>query len=287
MLAVGVAIHWIAGSLAALTHRVWLTPALAVVAAGAIALARVSAIRWDSPYKTSENIKSVLAVLKESVRKDDIVYIDAGGAPGIRFYTWKEENPANFYYGSSDCGGSGDPCPREMVHLAYWSGTINGRIWFVVSHYPGPAALENSIPGLSFEQVIDSKKHALYLITNVNEVITKSEAIASRTKTLIRSTFDVYLDEKLLIYFKEPRGAEDVQEPFFLYVYPTDASELPAHRKWLGYNRWSFRLGNRGFLLTGRCVTLRELPDYAIARIRTGQYNDEGRLWEGEVRFDE
>ena len=147
--------------------------------------------------------------------------------------------------------------------------------------------MENAIPGLSFEQVIDSKKHALYLITNANEMITKSEAIASRTKTLIRSTFDVYLDEKFFIYSKEPCGAEDVREPFFLYVYPTDASELPAHRKWLGYNKLSSRLGNRGFLLNGRCVTLQELPDYPIARIRTGQYNDEGRLWEGEVRFDE
>ncbi len=37
-LAAGIAIHWIADSLAALTHRMWLAPALAVVAASAIAL---------------------------------------------------------------------------------------------------------------------------------------------------------------------------------------------------------------------------------------------------------
>ena len=44
--------------------------------------------------------------------------------------------------------------------------------------------------------------------------------------------------------------------------------------------------------LTERPVAVRELPDYAIARIRTGQFliNEDGsstKLWEGEVRFNE
>ena len=39
-------------------------------------------------------------------------------------------------------------------------------------------------------------------------------------------------------------------------------------------------------------MAVRELPDYAIARIRTDQFliNEDGsftKLWEGEVHFDE
>ncbi len=72
-LAAGVSIHWIADSLAAPTHRVWLAPALAVAVAGATALAGVGAMRQDSPYETHENIKSILAALEERVREEDMV----------------------------------------------------------------------------------------------------------------------------------------------------------------------------------------------------------------------
>ena len=44
--------------------------------------------------------------------------------------------------------------------------------------------------------------------------------------------------------------------------------------------------------LGGRCLAKRSLPDYPIARIRTGQslVNEDGSyttLWEGDIRFDE
>ncbi len=40
-----------------------------------------------------------------------------------------------------------------------------------------------------------------------------------------------------------------------------------------------------GFADDGRCVATRRLPDYDIARIRTGQFTAEGQLWKGEHRF--
>ena len=113
-------------------------------------------------------------------------------------------------------------------------------------------------------------------------------------KPLIRSTFDVYLNEDLLIYVKESCGVEDTRGRFFLLIYPTDASDLTRTRygKWYGYNRISLPLNSQGFRSAGRCVVLGALPDYPAARVRTGQYlvNEDGsttRLWEGEVRFDE
>ena len=79
---------------------------------------------------------------------------------------------------------------------------------------------------------------------------------------------------------------------FFLHLYPVDAGDLPDHRRRYGFDNLDFRFGEYRLPLTERPVAVRELPGYAIARIRTGQYliNEDGsftKLWEGEVHFNE
>ncbi len=79
---------------------------------------------------------------------------------------------------------------------------------------------------------------------------------------------------------------------FFLHPIPVDVDDLPDHRKQYGFDNLDFRFDDYKLLLTERAVAVRELPDYAITRILTGQFlvNDDGsttRLWEGEIRFDE
>ncbi len=107
-------------------------------------------------------------------------------------------------------------------------------------------------------------------------------------KPPIRSTFDVYLREDMLIYFKEPCGAEDIQETFFLHVDPADASDLPEHRQQYGFDNLDFRFNDYRVRLDERCVALRELPDYDFTVIRTDQYVrvDGGfdNLWKEEFR---
>ena len=62
---------------------------------------------------------------------------------------------------------------------------------------------------------------------------------------------------------------------------PVDMNDLPSHRKQYGFN-FDFR----NHLLDGEvCVARWELPDYAIAAIRTGQFIGDGeKIWEG--RFE-
>ncbi len=56
-------------------------------------------MRQDSPYKTRQNIKSVLAALEEQVREEDVVYVILWAAPSIQFYhTGAEGRPDNYYY---------------------------------------------------------------------------------------------------------------------------------------------------------------------------------------------
>ena len=61
---------------------------------------------------------------------------------------------------------------------------------------------------------------------------------------------------------------------------PVNVNDLPDHRKQYGFDGFNFDLRNH--LLDGRvCVAKRELPvlDYAIAAIRTGQFNGDGQIW--------
>ena len=79
---------------------------------------------------------------------------------------------------------------------------------------------------------------------------------------------------------------------FLLHLYPVDAGDLPDHRKRHGFDNLDFRFGEFALSLTERPVAVRELPDYAIARVRTGQFliNEDGsftEIWEDEIRFNE
>ena len=102
----------------------------------------------------------------------------------------------------------------------------------------------------------------------------------------IRSTFDVRVNGATLTYLKEPCVAEDVTAKFFLHLYPSDEAGLSADRRRIGsgVNNLDFTFAQRGAIWDGRCLVVITLPDYEIARIRTGQYiSGEGRLWEADL----
>ena len=88
----------------------------------------------------------------------------------------------------------------------------------------------------------------------------------------------------------QPGNATDMG--FFLHFIPVDVDDLPDHRKRHGFDNLDFRFNNYKLPLTERPIAVHELPDYAIAGIRTGQFivNEDSsytHLWEGEIRFDE
>ena len=101
-----------------------------------------------------------------------------------------------------------------------------------------------------------------------------------------RSVFDVYLLEDELAYIKEPCALPDIEPPFSLHVIPADAKDLAGKRKRHGYDNLDFRFDaySRGGLRSGgKCFTVRRLPDYEIASIRTGQYIPRvGPVWKVE-----
>jgi len=97
-----------------------------------------------------------------------------------------------------------------------------------------------------------------------------------------RSGFDIWLDGGRLIYVKENCGEEDTRARFFLSIFPADPNDLPQSPRNAGFEHepLNFDFHRYGAILDGKCVIIRELPDYPISQIQTGQWiPGEGELW--------
>ncbi len=120
--------------------------------------------------------------------------------------------------------------------------------------------------------------HGIEYSTLIDEMIAKSELI-------FLSDFDVYRSGNSLIYTRERcRGDDDgdVNARFFLHVFPVDVNDLPVYRKQYRFNALDFHFDEYRIPFIDRCVAVRDLPDYDIASVRTGQYTAEGQLWKAE-----
>ena len=98
-----------------------------------------------------------------------------------------------------------------------------------------------------------------------------------------QSDFDVYLHGNDLAYLKDPCAAGDADARFFLHIFPDNLADLPAASRERGFSNMDFQFGDHGGQVGDKCVATLELPDYAIERIRTGQFvSGEGQLWGAE-----
>ena len=117
------------------------------------------------------------------------------------------------------------------------------------------------------------------------------DALASLSSDpAIRSDFDVYLEGGALTYVKSPCGESDARGRFFLSVFPADPSDLPQSARDAGLAHqplnFDFERG-AGAIFDGKCAVFRELPEYRISRIETGQWlPGEGELWRGAITLD-
>ena len=116
------------------------------------------------------------------------------------------------------------------------------------------------------------------------------DALASLSgQPAMRSDFDVYMEDGALTYVKAPCGEADARGRFFLSAFPADPDDLPqwARDAGLEHEPLNFDFAREGAIFDGKCVIIRDLPDYPISRIETGQWTArEGGLWSGEILFD-
>ena len=126
------------------------------------------------------------------------------------------------------------------------------------------------------------------VILKVNKAYRNAEAYQSIVagQAVIRSNFDLYLNDNSLHYVRDTCRPDDIQARFFLHILPHDTNDLPQHRQQYGFDNLDFAFYEHGVRFDGKCLASVPLPDYPIARINTGQWiRGEGKLWEGEFPF--
>ena len=118
--------------------------------------------------------------------------------------------------------------------------------------------------------------------------------VVESTEPAIRSDFDVYHEDGHLLYIGGECDDDDLEPRFFLHVFPVNEDDLPANRLQHGFHNLDFRFDERRLPLDFHfkdvsapsgvgCIARVKLPDYEVARIRTGQFVSGGpRLWHGE-----
>ena len=141
---------------------------------------------------------------------------------------------------------------------------------------------------ISLWQIYDDKANRIWLN---GDILDTRQIARNAGNPLIRSDFDVYLNNRRLIYANERCSASDLDNTFFLAVFPIDAADLPKSRRPLGFENLDFDFANYGFVSGERCFIVRELPEYPIERIHTGQFiAAEGgyhHTWEGEAALSD
>ena len=103
-------------------------------------------------------------------------------------------------------------------------------------------------------------------------------------ETVAQDVFDVHLADEALVYVKELCEPADAEARFFLHITPERVGDLPEERRQYGFDNLDFDFFPRGALFEGRCAARAALPDYAVASIRTGQYDGNGEIWSARVR---
>ena len=99
-----------------------------------------------------------------------------------------------------------------------------------------------------------------------------------------RAPFDLYLDGNNLTYVREPCRRADTAAKFFLHIIPANAAELPGWRRQYGFDNRDFHFDWYGVRFDGKCLVTVDLPGYAVAGIRTGQYTGgPGEIWSVEL----
>ena len=138
------------------------------------------------------------------------------------------------------------------------------------------------------------------VILKVNKAYGNADAyrVITANQPTVRSNFDLHLNDNTLHYVRDTCRPDDTYARFFLHIVPHDTNDLPQHRQQYGFDNLNFDFYDHGVRFDGKCLASVPLPDYPIARIRTGQWipfrqwirsgqwiRGERQLWEGEFLF--
>ena len=123
---------------------------------------------------------------------------------------------------------------------------------------------------------------------NIEAYRSRYAAVAAG-EPVLRSGFDVYLQNGRLTWIKKPCSRADTEARFHLYVTPADTNDLAEDYREYGFNVLDFFFDERaGARFDETCLVEHDLPAYPIARVFTAQWTPaEGVIWGGEFPVSE
>ena len=113
--------------------------------------------------------------------------------------------------------------------------------------------------------------------------LARFETFAARAADARRAGFALHVEGRTLTFVREGCSAADVADRFFVHAYASGGGHEVARRA-PPRRAIDFWFGERGLRLGDRCMASIKLPEYAIVRVATGQYDASGHLWEQELR---
>ena len=284
-LAAAIGLTATAALLSDVTRRRWLAPTALALAAAGIAIASLPVIPQAYAADRDHKFQSILTYLDTAAAPTDIIYIDGWAASVAHFYN--PNPPDNYRYGQCRFWNPIPACVAELRQIAeplQQSGNGQWRLWAVTMNGPPLEQIwqewESTAPQLSAQPHTSHEHVSLWLITG-------RRALAGETR-LIRSNFEVRLNDGGLLYVKEPCAPADTAAVFFLHLYPVNVNDLPEQRRQHGFDNLDFTFQDAGAHSNGKCTAQINLPNYPILWLKTGQVSPnpaKAHIWSGAYWF--
>ena len=100
----------------------------------------------------------------------------------------------------------------------------------------------------------------------------------------ITSKFNLYIQNNILYYKKEPCSQQDIRNKFFLRIYPKNLPITYKGRFIDAFQTLDFHFYIYGKQIKNTCIAAVKLPDYNIAKIRTGQFGKDKLEWDVSLK---
>ena len=268
-----------------LVSTAWLSAALfAVVALAAIAGGH--ALMQADPWGARSNVKQSLAVLQTQWRDGDVLYVGRNAAPVVRFYQTGEVSgyrygicPGAYFEQTLDeCAADVRDKIRVAVNTLAQAEFQEARLFLLFHDGVSPGLIADALARHHDAQIEVEPifGNTLHIVTNLAE-ISANAAIPDEDKDLGKliasDEYNVYLGgANTLTYVNSRCNRYDTDATFFVEFAPLDAANLPPESASDGFQRLEFAFWEAGARDGRTCTTSLRLPEYALERIRTGQY---------------
>ena len=179
--------------------------------------------------------------------------------------------------------------PKEWERFEQWLPAVPDGDFIAWLHgRPGDYTAADLRGHQGFEIVVEARDGTLFRINrdyDPRPYYNAAYESVSAKRPIVRSVFDLHLDERTLTYVKSPCARDETESRFFLHVIPVDVNDLPDGRERWGFDNLDFSFEFDGVRFDDACMVSVQLPAYSIAEVATGQFEVDRRLWETSFPF--